>query len=506
MLVWWRRCALAAAMLTCVAAPSLAQIPPGALRDLLGANKPDLLMQYLGTASNAGGSDAAREVTIAMARKAIADAKDAGIGFFRIMGAGYGPVAPPPVGAPSQNDLALWQSDAALYWSRLDQMFDDLDDAGLRLVPSFVWNPLQFPALTGESTADLIANPDSRSRALLFRYLGEFIHRYSARPTILFYEFGNELNLDADLDIHGRCLAVSPADACTPYGNYTSAQLTVFARAVAQRIRALDPTRPISSGYSLPRASAWHLAAQPEFSPNGPDWTADSLAQFRSVLIGMDKPFDLWSVHIYPGDVRWGNPAGSESRTLAAAANTARAHGRRLYLGEFGDSTLSPYLRSMLRGLAGGATSYASAWVWEFYQTATWLSSDLTSAPPESLEPGFTDAIDGALAEAAGGYGPLQVAQVRVVLTAPLPCAVLTGPTELYATASTSRGTGVKRVVFAVDGVAVGVARAVPYHVTYTPTVPGLHRITATAYDGTLAAQMRVTVLVGPTKAQCAVP
>jgi hypothetical protein len=501
---WW--CRLVTAISCLLAAPALAQIPAGSLHGMLGANKPDLALQYVGTASSADGSAAARGVTVAMARKAIADARDVGFRYVRIMAAGYGPVAPPPAGAAGQNDLALWQSNPGLYWSRLDAMFDDLDAAGIRLVPSFVWNPLQFPALVNETVTDLVVDPASASRALLNRYLTQFITRYRTRPTILFYELTNELNLQADLNLVGRCLAVLPAPNCAAQGNFTTAQMTVFAGQMVRRVKTLDPSRPVGSGYSLPRAGAWHLAAQPEFSRSGPDWTQDTRAQFHEVLARTGEPFDLWSVHLYPGDVRWGNPAGSEAATLARAAAAARSRGKRLYLGEFGDSTVSHYLTMMLQRLGNGTVAYASIWVWEFYQQSTWQSANLTSPPPMSLEPGFTDAIDALLMHAAGGAGKQMPPAVRLVLTAPWPCATLAGPVDLYAVASATGPRPVGQVLFAVDGVPVGIATEVPFHVAYTPAGEGRHVVSATAYAGTASATAKAQVLVGATSTACRVP
>jgi hypothetical protein len=501
---WWRRPAIAAVFLH--AAVASAQVPTGALHGVLGANKPDLLLQYLGTASGANGSAAARAVTVAMAEKSLLDARDIGFAYVRVMAAGYGPVAPPPAGAPSQNDLALWQSNPALYWSRVDEMFAALDAAGIRLVPSFLWNPLQFPALANETLADLIGNPASASRALLRRYMQEFIARYRSRATILFYELTNELNLEADLDIVARCRAVLPAANCAAYGNFSTARMQVFAREMARFIRSLDPSRDIGSGYALPRPSALHLAAQPEFSPNGPDWTSDTQDQFKAVLARYGAPFDLWSAHVYAGDVRWGNPAGTEAVTLGVAAATALHRGKRLYLGEFGDSTATPYLHAMLRVLARGNVAYGSVWVWEFYQQSTWQSADITSSPPMSLEPGFSDELDTLLERVAGGPGRAAAPSVRVVLTAPLPCANLGGTVELYAAASASGARPVERVVFAIDGKAVGTATEVPFHVSVAPPSAGLHRIDATAIAGTASAAVFAPVLVGATGAACQVP
>ena len=499
---WWHRLAMVI-VIACAGLPVAAQVPAGSLLGKLGANKPDLALQYIGTASSQDASPAARAVTVPMARKAIADARDIGFFYVRIMAAGYGPVAPPPAGNPAQNDLALWQSDPALFWSRVDAMFDDLDAAGIRVVPSFVWNPLQFPALTNETVTDLITNPASRSRALLQRYVGEFIARYRARPTILFYELTNELNLQADLDLVGRCRAVSSAPTCVAQGNFTSWQMNGFARQMVRWIKALDPAHPVGTGYALPRPNAFHLAAQPEFSPNGGDLTADSPAQFRNVLATTGALFDLWSVHIYPGDV---GPAGSEAAAMQMAAVTASNHGARLYLGEFGDSTLSPYLIAMLHKLGNGMVAYASVWVWEFYQQSTWQSADLTATPPISLEPGFTDAIDMLLMRAAGGQGKQALPSVRVVLTTPLPCTALTGPADLYATASASGPTSASRVLFAVDGVPIGLATEVPFHTTYTPAGQGRHRISATAYAGAASGSSIAPVVSGAAATPCGVP
>ncbi len=53
----------------------------GEVRRGIGLNKFDLFLQYLGHASGGDGSAAYRVVTREMARKAIADAKNLGVGF-----------------------------------------------------------------------------------------------------------------------------------------------------------------------------------------------------------------------------------------------------------------------------------------------------------------------------------------------------------------------------------------------------------------------------------------
>jgi hypothetical protein len=160
----------------------------------------------------------------------------------------------------------------------------------------------------------------------------------------------------------------------------------------------------------------------------------------------------------------------------------------------------------MLRVLARGKVAYGAVWVWEFYQQSTWQSADITSAPPMSLEPGFSDAIDAVLERVAGGPGSTAAPSVRVVLTSPWPCAAVGETVDLYAAASASGARQVDRVVFAIDGKAVGAATEAPFHVSATPPSAGLHRVDATAIAGNASAAVFAPVLVGATSAKCQVP
>ena len=107
----------------------------GARAGELGANKFDLALQYLpSSVPISEGTDGYLRVRRAMAKKAIADARDAGIPFLRVSVTGFWPVN----FGDKPNDLALWQNDPARFWAAQDEMFDDLDRASVRLVPVFV--------------------------------------------------------------------------------------------------------------------------------------------------------------------------------------------------------------------------------------------------------------------------------------------------------------------------------------------------------------------------------
>lgn len=470
----------------------------------LGANKFDLALAYLQDSNASGASP--YPIRLAMARKSIADARDAGWGFLRVSVTGYWPVN---IG-DKFNDLALWQADSAAFWATEDRMFDDLDRAGVRLVPSFVWNPTQFPALAGETLATFLRNPGSQSRRLLARFVTEFITRYRGRRTILFYELTNELNLGADLDLRRKC---ADPTRCA-LDDFTTDDMVAFSRDLVSLIKSLDRTRPVTSGYSIPRRSATHLEARPEFAPGGPDWTLDTLDEFKHYLLSVHEPFDIISVHIYPGieNDRFGRPPGQQYALVADAAEAAREAGKKLFIGEFGDAGPTPFMRNMLDAIVREKVDYASFWVWEYYQKTTYLTHD-TEADRTSVEPGYSDDLVALLQsarQAMGGAPPLRdpAGPPRVVLTWPLPCAVVDRPIDLAAVASDG-ARGVSRVEFLVGGKQVGSAASPPYTIRFDPAGLGerIAEITARAVAASGArADFTSTVRLGGPSSACVSP
>ena len=223
-----RRIAVASGVLILCQAAVSAALPAAAAG--LGANKFDLMLDYVAPSPPVGADpEGYGRVRQVMAEKAILDARDAGVGFFRVAVTGYSPVE----FDSTRHDLTLWQSDPMLFWAAFDLMFDDLDRAGIGLVPSFVWNIGQFPALGNDIIATFVRDPNAASRLLLAQFIEDFIGRYKARNTILFYEMGNEINLLADIDLHNNC----KADPCV-WGNFTTAEMNEFARETVALIKS----------------------------------------------------------------------------------------------------------------------------------------------------------------------------------------------------------------------------------------------------------------------------
>jgi hypothetical protein len=476
----------------------------------LGANKFDLMLQYIPpSAAIPEEADGYQYVRRAMAKKAISDASDAGLAFLRVSVTGYWPVK----FGDKLNDLALWQTNPAEFWAALDEMFDDLDRASLRLVPTFVWNLTQFPVLGEDSVTTFLHDPQSRSRHLLAQFIRDFVGRYKDRKTILFYELSNELNLRADVDQRRQCQKYN-ANNCV-LSNFTTAEMIEFSQQIVPLIKSLDPSRLVASGYSIPRRSALHLMRRPEFSSFGADWTPDTKDEFRQYLLAIHEPFDVIEVHIYPEaeNNRFERTAGHQYELIADTAVVAKAIHKPLFVGEFGDKYVAtPFLINVLDQLVFDHVDYAAIWVWEYYQSATYRTHD-TEPTLSSVEPGYSDDLIGMLTKTArrlgGGSPPAQAeARPQVILTWPLPCATIDRPLELAAVASDG-SKGVKSVAFLVDGKPIAAVATPPYYAHFDPEGFGQRpidiEVTALNSSGA-SAKFKSTVKLNGDNTSCGMP
>jgi hypothetical protein len=473
----------------------------------VGLNKFDLTNQYTGRASGGDGSPVYRKVTQAMGRKAIADARDANVAYLRVSAPGFAPSAYHRPG-----DLDLWVKTPSAYWQLIDNLMDDLEAASMQAVFTFIWNPAQFPAMAGETVHDLLTNPKSRSAQLAERYVQEFVLRYKDRKAILFYELTNELNLGADLDLVGRCRKEQVLPLCEPKGNYTTDEMTGFTRRLAERIRGLDPSRPISSGFTVPRPAAEHLRARPEWITGRADFTLDTPAQLEKNLSDIHAELDMISVHLYPTESnrRFGATDLRGTGLLDVVWQASNKIGKPLFVGEFGDvdsmeGEANSYTVRMLERIAELKVPYSAVWVWQFYQKTPYTTRD-NPHTAFSLEPGATDALIDRIRRTNIRPGkPLPHLKQpdqeppRVVLTWPLACATVRDSQIVFAVASDDSG-NVQRVEFWLDDVRLAADATPPYETTLRlgDGKPGEHVLAARAFDAAgNEAEYRSPVLTG---------
>ena len=475
----------------------------------LGVNDFFLARQYLGYASQGDGSDRYRRVEIAMAAKALRDAQVNGASFVRLSASGFAPSSPGQGG-----DLDLWRADREKYWGRIDEMMAALDKYGLRGVFSFVWNPLQFPAMTGETVRDMVTNPNSKSYGLAAKYVEEFVSRYRGRHTVLFYELTNEFNLGADLDLAGGCQKSRGVTACASQGNYTTDEMIRFCQRLATVIRNADSGVKISSGFSLPRKAAEHLRSRPEWVTGSADFTPDSLDQFEKNLRDIHAMVDIIGVHIYADpdgeNMRFGVTDARSTKTFEITVLTARKIGKPIYVGEFGDadrgdSDDSSFTIRMFDKIAELRPAYSSPWVWEFYQSNTYRTHD-TRASQFSMEPGITDRqiskfrqLAMILGEPVPAQKALEKVSPHVVLTWPLDCTLLADPQLVHAVASDDAGRSIT-VKILLDDKQMALKGVAPFEaqIPIAGVAPGNHILEAIAVDSAgLRATYETPVIIG---------
>jgi hypothetical protein len=398
----------------------------------------------------------------------------------------------------------------------MDDMFAMLDKSHVQLVPVFVWNLLQFPLISRETFGTMIRDRNSRSRHLLRKYVGDFVERYRGRRTILFYELTNELNLAADLDMGAICLRDhlgADRAVCAAEDHFTSKEMTSFARDMVAYITRLDPPRPVSSGYSAPRSSAWHMVAQPNFSKDSGDWTEDSVAQWKEYLRQIHDPYGIISIHVYPDRQKsLSDPAQQrQNKMMADAASVARTTGKPLFVGEFGDGgvtedNVTPFVRRVTDSLIENKVQYAAFWEWEY--SAKSLDQDF-GTEPENIDPSTRPSYVGLLRRLVPSEKiPTSAPKPRVVMTWPLPCTTVNLPIVLSAVASVATGP-VDYVEFFLDGISIGAKSRPPYRVSFDPLQAGTRtaiiEARAVSHDGVVSSYASPVRLNGDNRI-CVVP
>lgn len=243
------------------------------------------------------------------------------IPFARFMACGFWP-----------NDFARYREDKEGYFQTMDAVVASAESHGIGLIPSLFWFIAAVPDLVGEPVSAW-GDGESKTRDFMRTYTREVVMRYNDSPTIWAWEFGNEYNLAADLPgEHYPNVAprLGTPESRSAADKVSSAMVEDALRDFAETVRECDPVRPITSGHSVPRPSAWHLERDGT-------WDIDTREQFAENLsTRVPEPIDMISVHVYPHDElkRFGGTHPED--ILRLVTNAAREHGHAVFVGEFG--------------------------------------------------------------------------------------------------------------------------------------------------------------------------
>lgn len=246
-----------------------------------------------------------------------------------------------------------WLRDPSGFWAAFDRLMHDVQQLGLSVVLSIgaeAWH-LVANAWTNRSTSetlnDLVTSRTSTSRSLAVRYTTEVVRRYSSSKAVLFWELGNELNLNANMP-----RGCGDRERC-----FSTSDLVSYTTDLVDAIRRNDPQqRPISSGFGVARPTAWHqehcrrATNAAEASDDGGSCSAggagsiDSLEQWQRMVQWQHEAVDIVSTHLYAGlrgcwFGRGANQACYRQTNISlldAVAAAAAAVNKPLYLGEYG--------------------------------------------------------------------------------------------------------------------------------------------------------------------------
>ena len=138
-----------------------------------------------------------------------------------------------------------------------------------------------------EQERELVSNPESRGRKLLYRYIDETVARYENRKAVLMWEISNEVTLQADIGDNDKVFDGERMP--------TLKEVAGFFDDVAKRIKSIDPLRLVNSGGSNMRESQWHL-----YQNQG--WQKDTFEdQFKCFeLLYAKSAIDVIDIHSYP--------------------------------------------------------------------------------------------------------------------------------------------------------------------------------------------------------------
>jgi hypothetical protein len=215
------------------------------------------------------------------------------------------------------------------YLRRMDLVVRAAEQSKIGLIPSLFWT-FRLSDIAGEH-GDQWGNPESKTIAMMRQYVGDIVSRYRDSPAIWGWEFGNEPNLHVDLPN----AAALRRPGRTERDDLKSAQMAVALAEFGKEVRRHDTTRPIFSGNSHPRASAWHNTAEKS-------WKPDTREQFREIVIRDNPaPLNTIGVHIYGGidmhkeAATW---ASGWRDWLHIVKTSPQLSGRPVFVGEFASS------------------------------------------------------------------------------------------------------------------------------------------------------------------------
>ena len=311
-------------------------------------NKFDLLWQLYDQLSAGKTLDDANPMVRAQ-DKALRELHEMGFRTIRFFALPWGPAGPEAYADSAKRERLYEALDKAL------ELCDRHDIRAVWCLEAGNFTDTQLVPGTGwvhgeELKRELMADPGSRGRQLLYRYLDETVARYKHRKAVLMWEIGNEITLNADIGNADRIYEEERMP--------TLKDVAGFFDDVAKRIKATDALRLVNSGGSHMRESQWNLY-------QNRSWNKDtSEEQFKCFdLLYTGSAVDVIDVHSYmnhkPGYVISDGAGGEAFLGNKEWRQIARSIGKPLMIGELGLQAAAKSEKAIWEESPGYFESYA---------------------------------------------------------------------------------------------------------------------------------------------------
>lgn len=278
--------------------------------------------------------------------------------------------------------------------AKIREVLDAAEAEHVGVILSLFWHDAALPEHVGEKRADM-GEAESRTVAYAVEFTTTIVKEFADHRALWGWEIGNEYNLDADLcDRNLQMFLPAGFTFDNPTGRdyYTSNEAAFFFEAVASTIRKYDGYRLITNGCSEMRTCAWSMHKSTIRLKKDHlwdiDWSQDTRKAFEKAIdLYTPASVDTVSFHFQSGSAGAQTPsytlsypvfAGEDALTvpgfLDAYVQAAKAAGKALYLGEFGDfrdmesaADCPDMFRTLCGWVADSGIQIASLWQFQDY-------------------------------------------------------------------------------------------------------------------------------------------
>jgi endo-1,4-beta-mannosidase len=242
------------------------------------------------------------------------------------------------------NDWKVYLNNKEDFFTAFDSLVADAERLQIGLIPSLFWYFPTVPDIVGESVNQW-GNPRSKTCEFMRQFTTEVVERYKDSPAIWAWEFGNEYILESDIPglEHGRGWTEPDHAPKPPVGlalkrtvddKMYRKNIWPAYREFVKAVRRIDRHRPVFSGDTMPRPSAYN-------NMKNDNWENDTKDQWKSVFVNDNAMMSGLSAHFYyyfkdDKHIHGGVHGFVPDEQMAFMMEIAEETCKPLFIGEFG--------------------------------------------------------------------------------------------------------------------------------------------------------------------------